>query len=283
MEVDNNIQASTPETTVANPGGPQIPGLGGAPLNPPNNNGVVGQPVAAVPAAAAETPAQIPLDIEALKAALDKDKGGPEPAAAERELAATGNQAIDAGITMLKQVSGLTDADMVRALGKAVEYQDLNLIDSAFIKERFGEHAGYAEMLAKAYLEDQLGQADKAVQEAYSIVGGKEQWEVAAQLFNSKAPEAMRAAAKALADSGKLTQAVQLVASYCQDTGLVATQNPLVRASGAVNTALSAADFRTEYTKLRQEAGNRSLESPKFSSRYNDLMQRREAGRRMGI
>ena len=157
---------------------------------------------------------------------------------------------------MLKQVSGLTDSDMVRALGKALEYQDPNLIDTAFIKERFGEHAAYAELLAKAYLEDQVGQATKAVQEAYNLVGGKENWEVAAQLFNSKAPEPLRKAARVLADSGELKQAAELVGGYCRDMGLIKTANPLVRGVPS-NNALSAADFKAEYTKLRQEAGNR--------------------------
>ncbi|UVD41497.1 hypothetical protein [Klebsiella phage pKp11] len=183
---------------------------------------------------------------------------------------------------MLQKVSGLTDSDMVRALGKALEYQDPNLIDTAFIKERFGEHAAYAELLAKAYLEDQVGQATKAVQEAYDIVGGKENWEVAAQLFNSKAPEPLRNAARVLANSGELKQAAELVASFCRDMGLIKTQNPMVRGV-ASNNALSAAEFRAEYTKLRQEAGNRSLASPQFSQRYNDLLARREAGKRVGL
>jgi hypothetical protein len=137
-------------------------------------------------------------------------------------------------------------------------------------------------LLAKAYLEDQVGQATKAVQEAYDIVGGKENWEVAAQLFNSKAPEPLRNAARVLANSGELKQAAELVASFCRDMGLIKTQNPMVRGV-ASNNALSAADFRAEYAKLRQEAGNRSLASPQFSQRYNDLLARREAGKRVGL
>ena len=225
--------------------------------------------------------AKITLDIEALKAALN-NKGGDSTKEQPQELAKTGNHTIDAGVAMLQKVSGLTDSDMVRALGKALEYQDPNLIDTAFIKERFGEHAAYAELLAKAYLEDQVGQATKAVQEAYDLVGGKENWEVAAQLFSSKAPEPLRKAARVLADSGELKQAAELVAGYCRDMGLIKTANPLVRGVPS-NNALSAADFKAEYTKLRQEAGNRSLESKQFSQRYNDLLARREAGKRVGL
>lgn len=285
--MDNVENGQNVETTqVENQGGPKIPGLG-APLNAPNNQGVqdaqttTQQQQGKDSPAPAVVPAQIPLDIEALKAALN-DKGGDSTKEQPQELAQTGNPTIDAGVAMLQKVSGLTDSDMVRALGKALEYQDPNLIDTAFIKERFGEHAAYAELLAKAYLEDQVGQATKAVQEAYDIVGGKENWEVAAQLFNSKAPEPLRNAARVLANSGELKQAAELVAGYCRDMGLIKTQNPMVRGV-ASNNALSAADFKAEYTKLRQEAGNRSLASPQFSQRYNDLLARREAGKRVGL
>ena len=290
MDGVETTQTSVTTTQVENQGGPKIPGLG-APLNAPNNQGVqdaqistqqqqgADSPASAVVPPAA--PAQIPLDIEALKAALN-EKGGDSIKEQPQELAQTGNPTIDAGVAMLKQVSGLTDSDMVRALGKALEYQDPNLIDTAFIKERFGEHAAYAELLAKAYLEDQVGQATKAVQEAYDLVGGKENWEVAAQLFNSKAPEPLRKAARVLADSGELKQAAELVAGYCRDMGLIKTSNPLVRGVPS-NNALSAADFKVEYAKLRQEAGNRSLESNQFSQRYHDLLARREAGKRVGL
>lgn len=290
MDGVETTQTNVTTTQVENQGGPKIPGLG-APLNAPNNQGVqdaqistqqqqgADSPASAVVPPAA--PAQIPLDIEALKAALN-DKGGDSTKEQPQELAQTGNPTIDAGVAMLKQVSGLTDSDMVRALGKALEYQDPNLIDTAFIKERFGEHAAYAELLAKAYLEDQVGQATKAVQEAYDLVGGKENWEVAAQLFNSKAPEPLRKAARVLADSGELKQAAELVAGYCRDMGLIKTSNPLVRGVPS-NNALSAADFKVEYAKLRQEAGNRSLESNQFSQRYHDLLARREAGKRVGL
>lgn len=282
MENVETTQTNVETTNVENQGGPNIPGLG-ATLNAPNNQCVQDAQTTTQQQQGKDSPdtAKIPLDIEALKAALN-NKGGDSTKEQPQELAQTGNPTIDAGVAMLQKVSGLTDSDMVRALGKALEYQDPNLIDMAFIKERFGEHAAYAELLAKAYLEDQVGQATKAVQEAYDLVGGKENWEVAAQLFNFKAPEPLRKAARVLADSGELKQAAELVAGYCRDMGLIKTANPLVRGVPS-NNALSAAGFKAEYTKLRQEAGNRSLESKQFSQRYNDLLARREAGKRVGL
>lgn len=275
--------AAAPETTVLeNVGGPKIPGGPGP--KAPNMQGVPQEQAAtaAAPTPGAEPPA---FDVEALAAALAKhSKAGAEPQAeAQTELAETGNPAIDAGIAMLKQVSKLNDADMVRAIGKAVEYNDPNLIDSAFIKERFGEHAQYAELLAKAYLDDQIGQAQRAVTAAYDLVGGKQNWETASQLFNAKAPEHVRAAARALANSGDVTGAAKLVVETVQGLGLIAKEAGILKGGAALDGALSAADFSKEYQALRKEAGNRSLESPKFAQRYQNLLSRRKAGKAKGI
>lgn len=276
---------AAPETTVLeNVGGPKIPGGPGGP-KAPNMQGVPQEQAAtaAAPTQGAEPPA---FDVEALAAALAKH-GKPEAAEpqaeAQTELAETGNPAIDAGIAMLKQVSKLNDADMVRAIGKAVEYNDPNLIDSAFIKERFGEHAQYAELLAKAYLDDQIGQAQRAVTAAYDLVGGKQNWDTASQLFNAKASEHVRAAARALANSGDVTGAAKLVVETVQGLGLIAKEAGILKGGAALDGALSAADFSKEYQALRKEAGNRSLESPKFAQRYQNLLSRRQAGKAKGI
>ena len=281
---DTTIAASqAPETTVLdNQGGPKIPGGPGP--KAPNMQGVPTNPAApaAAPAPGAEPPA---FDVEALAAALAKHNQ-PEAtpqAEATTELAETGNPAIDAGIAMLKQVTKLNDSDMVRAIGKAVEYNDPNLIDSAFIKERFGEHAAYAELLAKAYLDDQVGQAQRAVTAAYDLVGGKQNWDTASQLFNAKASEHVRAAARALANSGDVAGAAKLVVETVQGLGLISKEAGIIKGGSALDGALSAAEFSKEYQALRKEAGNRSLESPKFSQRYQSLLSRRSAGKAKGI
>lgn len=275
--------AAAPETTVLeNVGGPKIPGGPGP--KAPNMQGVPQEQAAtaAAPTQGAEPPA---FDVEALAAALAKhSKAGAEPQAeAKKELAETGNPAIDAGIAMLKQVTKLNDADMVRAIGKAVEYNDPNLIDSAFIKERFGEHAAYAELLAKAYLDDQVGQAQRAVTAAYDLVGGKQNWDTASQLFNAKASEHVRAAARALANSGDVAGAAKLVVETVQGLGLISKEAGILKGGAALDGALSAADFKEAYAALRKEVGNRSMESPQFKPRYEALLARRAAGRAKGL
>ena len=264
---------------IPNVGGPRIPSAG--PVEPPSRIGV---PEAQAPVQ--DSTKEVPVfDVEALAAALAK-QNKPEEAKAEEasaELAETGNPAIDAGIAMLKSVSGLNDADMVRAIGKAVERGDETLIDTAFIKERFGEHAAYAEMLAKAYLQDQVGQAQRAVQAAHDMVGGKANWDAMTQVFNAKAPEHLRAAARALADSGNIEGAAKLVVETAQGMGLVPKLSPKLQGGGAINDALDAKGFKDAYAALRKEAGNQSLESAKFKPRLEALMARRAAGKAKGF
>lgn len=272
MQEETQVSTNAvPETTVVeNVGGPKIPGPQ-AGVKAPNMQGVPQQEQDVAPSA---------LDIEALAKSLNKSE---TVDSAEKDLAETGNPAIDAGIAMLKQVSKLTDADMVRAIGKAVEYKDSNLIDTAFIKERFGEHAAYAELLAKAYLEDQVGQAQKAVNAAYEAAGSKEKWDAAAQVFNAKAPEHLRKAARALADSGDIQGASKLVLETCQSMGMIAQVNPKLQGGAGTAGALTAKAFSEEYAKLRKEVGNRSLESSAFNGRYQELLARRAAGKRAGL
>lgn len=274
-QVSQEIQTQN----IPNVGGPRIPNAG--PVEPPSRIGV---PEAQAPVQ--ESTKEVPVfDVEALAAALAK-QSKPEEAKAEEssaELAETGNPAIDAGIAMLKSVSGLNDADMVRAIGKAVERGDETLIDTAFIKERFGEHAAYAEMLAKAYLQDQVGQAQRAVQAAHDMVGGKANWDAMTQVFNAKAPEHLRAAARALADSGNIEGAAKLVVETAQGMGLVPKVSPKLQGGGAINDALDAKGFAEAYAALRKEAGNQSLESAKFKPRLDALMARRQAGKMKGF
>lgn len=274
-----NVSQEIQTQNIPNVGGPRIPSAG--PVEPPSRIGV---PEAQTPAqeSAKEAPA---FDVEALAAALAKQNKTTEPEAkAEtKDLPPTGNPAIDAGIAMLKKATGLSDADMLRAVGKAAEYGDENLIDTAYIKERFGEHADYAEMLAKAYLQDQVGQAQRAVQTAYDMVGGKDNWNSMTTVFNAKAPEHLRQAARALADSGNIEGAAKLIVESAQSMGIVPKVSPKLQGGGAINDALDAAGFAKEYAKLRQEAGNNSLQSKQFKARYDALVSRRSAGKLRGF
>jgi len=73
MDNVETTQTNVETTQVENQGGPKIPGLG-APLNAPNNQGVQDAQTTTQQQQGKDSPdpAKIPLDIEALKAALDK-------------------------------------------------------------------------------------------------------------------------------------------------------------------------------------------------------------------
>jgi len=164
-----------------------------------------------------------------------------------------------------------------------LERGDPTLIDKAFIKERFGEHAEYAELLAKAYLEDQVGAVNKQLQSAYDSVGGKGNWDSLSQVFSAKAPDYARAAARALAESGDIAGASKLVLETCKSLGVIPDLGNQIKGGTTSSDALDAAGLKSEMQKLREEAGFRSLQSRQFKDRYESLIARRAAGKRAGL
>ena len=115
------------------------------------------------------------------------------------------------------------------------------------------------------------------------MVGGKANWDAMTQVFNAKAPEHLRAAARALADSGNIEGAAKLVVETAQGMGLAPKLSPKLQGGGAINDALDAKGFAEAYSALRKEAGNQSLESSKFKPRLDALMARRQAGKLKGF
>lgn len=196
----------------------------------------------------------------------------------------TGDPALDVNVRLFTQLTGAKASDFERAIGNAVRYGDESLIDAAFIRERFGDKADMATELAKAYLAGVTTRAQSAVQSVYALAGGEAAWGVARDAFNSIAPEHVKVAARALADSGRATDAAKLVLDYARQSGAVVTQGNLLQGggSGLVGQALTAAEFSTEYKKLREQYKGRSLEQGPAKAAYDDLLRRREQGRKLG-
>lgn len=285
MTAESTAPQSTDTVNVPNPGGPRIPGAS----LPPNTQGVSQPDPKPVQENKPETESgedkSQNLDLDALKQLLGpksdtetKTEANPDPESLE-----TGNAIIDAGVAMLQKVAGLNNDDIMRAMGNAVKFNNPELIDSAFLKERFKEHAEYAELLCKAYYEDRVGQAQSLVKSAYEAAGGEEQWGVARDVFKSKAPAHLQTAARTLIDAGNVKDGVALIMDYCRTQGLVVQQGNQIKGSaGLAGAPLTSSEFSAEYRKLREEAGNRSLESGPLRQRYDDLLARREAGKRLG-
>lgn len=284
-EQDTNVE-SQQVTQVPNEGGPKIPGMPG---KAPNMQGVPPEQVAGAPAEQAPPEAEAPTgaDLDALKKLLgtEEEKEPPKdaPAPDEGDIELTGNPTIDAGIKLLQKVAKLQNSDVDRAMGNAIKFQNPELIDKSFLKERFGEHAEYAELLCQAYYKEAGDRTQAAVNQVFELAGGQDNWVHARDSFKAKAPAHQQAAAKALIDSGKVSEGVSLILDYCRSQGLVVTQGAQVKGqAGLAGAALSASEFSAEYAKLRKEAGNRSLQSGPFAARYESLLTRRQAGKSIG-
>lgn len=227
-------------------------------------------------------PGKNPADAAAVPGAEGQDADKPEFDA--EDLAQTGNAVLDAGIKMMQQTAGLNANDVNRILSQAFERGDASLVDTAYIKERFGEHAGYVEQLAKAYIEHTTEQTQSTVKAVYELAGGEEAWGLHNETFQQHAPKHLQAAAKALAEAGDFTQAASLIVDFSKSTGLVPVAGQHIQGGGAVaNGALTAAGFKDELAKLRSAVGNRSLESGAPKAQYDALVRRRQAGRQAGL
>lgn len=247
---------------------PGVPPAG----NPP-------QPVVPVPV----PPAPVVPEVPAVKPEVPEVKQEAQPSAATFE---TGNAVLDAAIGVMVASTGATQADVDRLVTKALEYGNADLIDEAFARERFKDKADQILALARAAVAEQSASVERSKQAVFAIAGGQDNWNSAVSIFNSSAPAHIKEAAKMLLDSGKVQEGAKLVMDTVVQAGLVPQVNPTVQAGGVVpsNTgALSAANFSKAMTELKQKAGNRSLESGPFAGEYQQLIQRRVAGRRAGI
>lgn len=229
--------------------------------NPPNNQGVPVEKQAPATAPTSTTPQSTVV--------------GPD--------FSTGNAVIDSGLKTLESVTGCTPQDMERAVRAALQTGDESLIDLEYIKEKFKEHAPLAESLAKAYIQDSKREQESTVQAVYQQAGGKEQWDYTNSVFQSQAPEYLKNIVNLAVQSGNILEASSVVIEFGKSSGAIPNVGNNLKGSGSPSLgALSASEFKEEYSKLRKEAGNRSLESPQFKEKYNSLLQRREAGRARG-
>lgn len=202
----------------------------------------------------------------------------------------TGDAALDTAINTFVDVTGATEADIQRAISKAVEYSNPELVDNLYLQEKFGKHAKQAIALAKqavAFNVNKAQGAQVAAQSlAYEAAGGEAGWKQSVSVFNDSAPASIKAAVKVLMDSGDVKNGVELLLSTVNGSGLLPTNNPTLNGGGALGgqgNALSTKQFQEELTKLREQVGNRSLESGPHAEAYQNLLARRRAGKQLNI
>lgn len=202
----------------------------------------------------------------------------------------TGDEALDTAINTFVDVTGASEADILRATAKAVEYGNPDLVDTTFLTEKFGKHAKQAIALAKQavkYDVDKATDTHKASQKlAYDSAGGEAGWKQSVSVFNDSAPASVKAAVKVLMDTGDVKSGVELLLSTVNGSGLLPTNNPTLNGGGALGSqgnALSAKQFQVELTKLREQVGNRSLENGPHAESYQNLLARRRTGKQLNI
>lgn len=196
----------------------------------------------------------------------------------------TGNTALDAAIDVMVRATGATQADLDRATDKAFQYGDPNLVDEHFLREKFGAYAEQAIALAKAAVDQAKSNVAALKQTVHDVAGGEANWNNAVALFNQNAPDHMKSAVKHLIDTGKVSEGAKLLMDSVVQAGLLPSQSNEFNGSTVTTAhgALSAEQFKAELATLRKEAGNRSFESGPFADKYNQLIQRRAQGRRLG-
>jgi len=287
-----------------------IPAQGGIPPLPAGAGEVfqgTGSGAGAPAPAPTQVPAQVPVqqpaqtqaDPEyaaflAWKASQSKQPAVPQkaqPAPAQQapvSQSVPGTSADPTGTAMSKLLlSAAPGVDLNRALGTAIARgYDASLIDEAYIREQVPDNADSVITLAKSLIEHTNAQVNSVINSVYDTAGGQEQWDASINLFNEKAPPAMKSLIKAALDSGdagKVKDAASMVVDFVKTAGLQTSQqgSPVngfgaTGGTGSTNSPLSGAEYKAELGKLNPR-------SPEYTSKATELYYRRAAGKQQGM
>lgn len=159
--------------------------------------------------------------------------------------------------------------------------QPLNL---AAFQQQFGNNAAYALQAAQSLLSDAQQFTQRVQQEAYSKVGGEQQWNQLTQQFKATAPH-LHEAVQQLVNSNQLDAAVALMRSVVPQQGVMQPMQGALQqqVAGGVLQGLTQAQFIQAVQKLRTQYPNASFETGVPGQLYNELMNRRQAGIQAGL
>jgi len=216
-------------------------------------------------------------------AVVDPAPADPAPSA---EPTSTGNALIDLALEAVCTVANATSEDVARAIGKAVEYGQLDLIDEAFLNEKFKGQAAKLKVLAQELINSNKSAEKALFDKLHTAAGSPENWQAAVKVFNSTADAATKEVVKTLFNAGTdaaTDAAIKQVLALASNGGLVITPATSFRPSAQVPVAgLSAAGFQTELAALAKQFGNK-VGSAAYNEGYQALVQRRAAGKRAGL
>lgn len=195
-----------------------------------------------------------------------------------------GNDPLSVGVQIFTRSAGIDEAAFYDALAPALQYSDPNLINlQALTRDLTPEQQAQAKALADSMYQQAQQVKQQTIQTAYQKAGGEQQWRQAIDAFNAKAPQAFKAAAKAMEESGQINEAVDFILDMARQYGFVGSSQgqPLQGSFGSQGVrGLSQGDYRTELATLVKEVGATNVAShPKFKQ----LSDARALGMQQGL
>ena len=196
----------------------------------------------------------------------------------------SGNDPLAVGVQIFTRSAGIDEAAFYDALAPALQYGDPNLINlQALTQDLTPEQQAQAKALAQSMYQQAQQIKQQTIQTAYQKAGGEQQWRQAIDAFNAKAPQAFKAAAKAMEESGQINEAVDFILDMARQYGFVGSSQgqPLQGSFGSQGVrGLSQGDYRTELATLVKEVGATNVAShPKFKQ----LSDARALGMQQGL
>lgn len=197
----------------------------------------------------------------------------------------SGNDPLEVSIDIFTKSSGISPDQFYTALAGALQYGDPQLINLGDLTKGLNkEQAAQAEALAKAAYQQAQSIKQQTIQTAYSKAGGEEQWRAAVGAFNSKAPPAYQAAAKAMEASGQINEAVEFILDTAKQFGFVnSVQGQSLQGNfgGSAVKGISKTEYSSGLQELAKEMGGfHNLES---SPKFKQLTDARNLGVQQGI
>ena len=196
----------------------------------------------------------------------------------------SGDDPLSVGVQIFTRSAGIDEAAFYDALAPALQYGDPNLINlQALTQDLTPEQQAQAKALAQSMYQQAQQVKQQTIQTAYQKAGGEQQWRQAIDAFNAKAPQAFKAAAKAMEESGQINEAVDFILDMARQYGFVGSSQgqPLQGSFGSQAVrGLSQGDYRTELATLVKEVGATNVAShPKFKQ----LSDARALGMQQGL
>lgn len=196
----------------------------------------------------------------------------------------SGDDPLSVGVQIFTRSAGIDEAAFYDAITPALQYGDPNLINlQALTQDLTPEQQAQAKALAQSMYQQAQQIKQQTIQTAYQKAGGEQQWRQAIDAFNAKAPQAFKAAAKAMEESGQINEAVDFILDMARQYGFVGSSQgqPLQGSFGSQAVrGLSQGDYRTELATLVKEVGAINVAShPKFKQ----LSDARALGMQQGL